>query len=162
MIGVIANPSDEGVVREFFELFKTPGSSIATTDNTTSSFAPGDNDLTVVSAKLLLVYGAERLRFDGKHKVQVAARTQGGNVSFSGTTIPLYGSVLRFARSGVSVLENSQSGEPLAYVRSAWDKCLPASGMTCFMKCGPLLIQGQPAANASFPTLDFHIAFFGN
>jgi len=162
VIGVIANPSDEGIVREFFELFKTPWEFFRDAGQYDVVLCAGASRPAVVSARLLIAYGADSTSVGGKHDVPVAARTQSGNVSSSGTTIPLYGSVLTFARSGVSVLENCQSGEPAGYVARLEDKWFARIGYDLFYEVQTLLTQGQPAANASIPALDLHIALLRN
>jgi hypothetical protein len=162
VIGVVANPSDEPIVCEFFELFKTPWEFCRDAGEYDVVLCAGASKPASVSARLLVVYGTERTSIDGEHDVPLAGRTQSGNLSFAGSTIPLYGSVLTFARSGTSLLENCQSGEPTAYVAQLGDQWLARIGYDLFYEVQALLSQGQPAANASIPALDLHIDFLRN
>lgn len=161
MIGVIAKPSDERIVREFFELFKTPWEFFCDAgqyDVVLCADGPGPETIT---ARLLVVYGGDQIAFDNRD-VPVAARSQSGSVSFAGTTIPLYGSVLTFVPSGVSVLEDCRSGEPVAYVTQVGDNWVARIGYDLFHEVQTLLTQGQPSTNASVPALELHIALLRN
>ena len=161
MIGVIANPSDERVVREFFELFKTPWEYFHDDGHYDVVLCAGASTPPSVSAKLLIVYGADQTSTDDKRHGPIAARTQSAEVSFSGAKIPLYGPVSSFARSGVSVLEN-ELGEKIAYVTQLENKWFARIGYDIFHEVRTLLNQGQPAANASIPALDHHISLLRN
>ena len=55
MIGVIANPSDEGIVREFFELFKTPWEFFRDAGQYDVVLCAGASRPAVLSARLLIV-----------------------------------------------------------------------------------------------------------
>ena len=61
MIGVIANPSDREVVREFFELFKTPWEFYQSGRRydvlLCNGIGPGDEE----SAELVVIYAGEEL-----------------------------------------------------------------------------------------------------
>jgi len=160
VIGVIANPSNERIVREFFELFKTPWEFFCETGQYDVVLCAGVPVPEAVSAKLLVVYGDQNPG-DGMG-APVATRTMSASVTFAGTTIPLYGSVLTFARSGISVLEDCRSGEPVAYVAQHGDKWFARIGYDLFYEVQTLLTQGQPAANASIPALELHIALLRN
>ena len=70
VIGVIANPSDAPVVREFFELFKTPWEWYrhgSTYDVVLCGEGAEDG---AFSSKLVVVYGAARSAFDANHQVE--------------------------------------------------------------------------------------------
>jgi hypothetical protein len=161
VIGVIANPSGERIVREFFELFKTPWEFFRDAGQYDVVLCAGGPVPETVSAQLLVVYGGDQTPGDSRD-VPIATRSQSGSVLFGGTTIPLYGSVLTFVRSGVSVLEDYRSGEAVAYVAKVGDKWVARIGYDLFYEVQTLLTQGQPAANASIPALELHIAVLRN
>jgi len=160
VIGVVANPADERIVREFFELFKTPWEFFRRDGRYDVVLCARTPAPEIVSAKLVIVYGAEQTRFD---RIEVpVAKTRSGSISFAGTTIPLYGSLLTFVHSGVTVVENCQSGQPAGYVAEHGSKRFARIGYDLFGEAQILLTQGQPSANASIPALELHIALLRN
>jgi hypothetical protein len=159
VLGVIANSSDEYVVREFFELFKTPWEFYRSDRQYDVVLCTGQAALDGISAKLLLVYAGKKVTFDETHRVQIHARTQGAQLAFSATTIPLYGSALRFLSHENGVAEDRDSGEPLAYWAPLGSGSYARVGYDLFQEVRTILVDGQPTANASSPTLELHIAF---
>lgn len=158
MIGVIAEPPDHEVVREFFELFKTPW-----------EFYRGDGEYDVLlcagnaqfdaKAKLVLFYAGQRIHFDDQQRLQ--SNQQPGHasvVTYQGTRIPIYGGTITFPtlRNGLLTDENSQ--ECAAYLDESRDRVLARIGYDLFIEVRTLLTVGQPPANASLPALELHIA----
>src|SRR4029450_12076713 len=60
VIGVIANPSDERIVREFFELFKTPWEFFRDSGQYDVVLCAGGPRPERVAAKLLVVYSGDQ------------------------------------------------------------------------------------------------------
>jgi hypothetical protein len=158
VIGVIANPSDERIVREFFELFKTPWEFFREDGRYDVVVCAGPSRVPSVSGRLVVVYGGDTTSLDSD-EVPIVSRNQSGNVSFAGSKIPVYGPVLTFARHGVGVLEDCRSGEPAAYVVRLTDSWFARIGYDLFSEIRTLLTEGQPPANAAIPALELHIAF---
>ena len=63
MIGVIADPADHLVVREFFELFKTPWEFYSTDHNYDAVLCAGDFEVGG-NAKVVIRYAGRNIRFD--------------------------------------------------------------------------------------------------
>src|SRR5687767_13906708 len=70
VIGVIANPSDAPVVREFFELFKTPWEWYRHGSTYDIVLCGEGAEEGPFSAKLVVVYGAARSAFDATQQVE--------------------------------------------------------------------------------------------
>jgi hypothetical protein len=159
MIGVIADPSDHAVVREFFELFKTPW-----------EFCRADRPYDVVlnagdgqfegTAKLILLYAGRRIQVDDGQQVQTGHRKHKsfGFLSYQGSQIPIYGDIVSFSRNEVEFLAIAGSHECAAYLRQHRDKVLLRIGYDIFNEVRILLTVGQPHCNAQLPALDLHIA----
>lgn len=158
MIGVIANPADHAVVSEFFELFKTPWEFYQSDRcyevllcSTNSLFDQG-------TSKLVLLYSGEKLPFDAEEKVGVASRRTNRMLSYNGAQIPIYGDSITFLEKGRGVLVDEESKQEAMHQCQSQGREIARIGYDVFHEVRTLLTAGQPAANASIPTLDLHIA----
>ena len=162
MIGVVANPSDEDVIREFFELFKTPW-----------EFCRADRSYEVVlctrdcrverSAKVVLIYAGRETHFDIEHEGQVTNHRQDGRVLlYEGNRIPIYGESVTFLGVNQDFLSDECSGDSIGYVSSSTGRMLARIGYDLFDEIRYLLTQGQPSLNANIPTLEWHIDLLRN
>src|SRR6266487_6658249 len=88
MLGVIASPAEEHIVREFFELFKTPWEFYRPDGRYDVVLCSDNSNVDEVAAKLVLIYGAAN------------AGGEGGALS----PFPIYG-------AGSRVIHIDQAGE---------------------------------------------------
>ena len=88
MIGVIANQSNEGAVREFFELFKTPWEFYRDGVRYDVVLCQGDYDFDGLAAKLLLIYGSDETSFDLRQQVHIKSKSAGGTTPVLGNQHP--------------------------------------------------------------------------
>lgn len=159
MIGVIANPADHNVVREFFELFKTPWEFYrrgAKYDVLLCAgdpvFADGD------AAKLVLSYAGRKLEADEERGIDVQHHSSGGAIlSFHESRIPIYGESVSFLAKGTTVLRDEQSQECAASIVQSGDRALARIGYDLFAEIRTVLTSGQPPKYAAIPTLELHI-----
>jgi len=159
MIGVIADPAEHDVVREFFELFKTPWEFCRKDRQYDVLLCAGEGQFDA-TAKLVLVYAGRKTRFDEQRKIQTPRQPMHGSaVSFRGNRIPIYGDAITFSGKESSVLIEEDSEECAAYLEESNDRVLARIGYDLFSEVRTLLTVGQPAANASMPALELHIAF---
>ena len=159
MIGVIANPSDRVVVREFFELFKTPW-----------EFYQGGRHYDVLlcngtvlgdeqSAQLVLIYAGKKLCQEMSGNMNASFTSSGGrSLLYDGMRIPIYGSSVTFQEQQCGLLVDAESREPVLYFERSSGRVRVRIGYDLFREIQILLTAGQPASHASSPTLDLHIA----
>jgi peptidoglycan/xylan/chitin deacetylase (PgdA/CDA1 family) len=172
VIGVIANPSDECVVREFFELFKTPwefyqadrrydvvlcAGHAGTGPLGEGGRRPGEGS-GLPAPRALLIYSGDELPSDGAHDARIQSKALGGEVSVGGMIFPLYGNVVRFRQDKGRVLEDLHSHETVAYWAQDGETRYVRVGYDLFREVRMLLVQGQPPEQAGAPALDLHIA----
>src|SRR5207253_565651 len=103
MIGVIANPSEHAVVREFFELFKTPWEFYRSDGHYEVLLCDGEGYLPEDNAKLIIIYASQKVLFDAQESLRIDAN--GRNISllsYKELRIPLYGQTLTFQEKGSS------------------------------------------------------------
>jgi hypothetical protein len=159
MIGVIADSADHAVVREFFELFKTPWEFFQSDRKYEVLLCAGDVRFDE-AAKLVLRYSGSKIAFDDQKKLQT--RCPEGNThifSHQGSRIPIYGNCLTFPEIANGILVDENSRECAAYLDESDNRVVARIGYDLFGEIRTLLTSGQPAANASLPALDLHIAF---
>jgi peptidoglycan/xylan/chitin deacetylase (PgdA/CDA1 family) len=159
MIGVIADSADHDVVREFFELFKTPWDFYQPGRNYEVLLCTG-NVCFEETAKLALRYSGSKIAFDDQEKLQTRC-LQGNSHVFShqGNRIPIYGNCLTFPEIGNGILVDEASRECAAYIDESGDRAVARIGYDLFSEIRALLTSGQPVTNAGLPTLDLHIGF---
>ncbi len=159
MIGVIAHPSEQAVVCEFFELFKTPWEFYRSDRRYEVLLCAGDGKFHENTAKLVLIYAGQKLPFDAEDRIQIASQRKNAILSYKGSRIPIYGDSITFPEKGNGVLTDEDSRQSAAYLEQSNGKVLVRIGYDLFREIRALLTVGQPLANASTPTLELHIAF---
>src|ERR1039457_337197 len=158
MIGVIANPADRDVVREFFELFKTPWEFYRRDQQYDVLLCAGDGQFDA-TAKVLLFYAGRKMQIDDQQQIQTGSqRRQACVLSYQGNRIPIYGNSVTFSEKRSSFLTEEDSQECTAYLDASGDRMLARIGYDLFSEVRTLLTVGQPPANANMPALELHIA----
>lgn len=158
MIGVIADSAEQQIVREFFELFKTPWEFYRRDRRYDVLVCAGDDQFDE-TAKLVVFYAGRKTDFDDKHKIQIdRQRTHTCILSHQGNRIPIYGDTITFSEKGSGLLTD-ESQQCVAYLGRSSERALARIGYNLFGEVRRLLTVGQPPANANMPALDLHIAF---
>ena len=159
MIGVIANPAEDSVICEFFELFKTPwefyrnGRQYDVLLTTTNDIVNRD------MAKLVLVYAGQGIPFDADLKITTSPQRMSTSVlSYRGIQIPIYGSSVTFQEGKCEILADASSHLPAIHLRRDRGNVVGRIGYNLFFEVASLLTAGQPIENAAMPALDLHIA----
>src|SRR3989442_317128 len=158
MIGVAARPEDRDVVREFFELFKTPWE-FCRANGHYQVLLDADGTAAHRPAELMLLYGSQANEFDHERRRSPGQPRQRATLSWHGERIPLYGNSVPFPPDGGApdlVLEDT--GEPVASVVRTDASTVVRVGYDLFHEVRLLLTTGQPPAYAGIAALDRHIA----
>lgn len=158
MIGVIAEPAEHDLVREFFELFKTPWEFYREDSKYELVLCAGEvpND---IAAKLVIVYASRRTQFDDSPPLATKpGRDNGWALTFQSTQIPIYGEIATFQVQGTALLSEEDSKACAAYLLRSDNRVLARIGYDLFGEVRRLLTVGQPPVNAGIPTLELHIA----
>lgn len=158
MIGVVADPADSLVVREFFELFKTPWEFCRRGRRYDVLLSCGANGTDQNCAGLVLQFSRARepdAIDDGQTSV-----TKGSCVlSYKGVRLPLYFACCLFPDGKTDFLVDAATRKPAADESRGGDGTVVVRiGYDLFREVGHLLTIGQPASNAASATLDLHIA----
>jgi hypothetical protein len=158
MIGVHAEAADHNVVCEFFELFKTPWE-FARQDRHYEVLLHAGDGRPEASGKLVLVYAGRKVSFDQEQEIRPGRdRSRLSILSYLESRIPIYGESVTFPAQGSQLLTREDSKECAAYLSESQGTVTARIGYDLFAEVRSLLTVGQPAANASLPALELHIA----
>ena len=159
MIGVIASSAEEGLVREFFELLKTPWEFYRKDRYYEVVLCAGDEHFEG-TAKVVLVYAGRRTHFDDEQNIQTGpTRRRPCIFTYERNQIPIYADTIVFSEKVNGVLTDEGSHECTGYLDQSGETVLARIGYDLFTEVRVLLTVGQPAAKANIPTLELHIAF---
>jgi len=159
MIGVIADVAEHDVVREFFELFKTPWEFFREDRQYDVLLCTGD-DRYGATAKLILLYSSRKLQYDDERQILITREGKPSCIlSYHADRIPIYGNAITFADKTGGLLKDENSQGCAAYLNKVGSASRARIGYDLFGEVRRLLTVGQPHANASIPTLEVHIAF---
>jgi len=159
MIGIVANTAEHEVVREFFELFKTPWEFCREGRQYDVLLCAGEQESNA-TAKLVIVYAGRKIAFDDEHRIRVSRESNAtSTLCYSKDRIPIYGNTVAFGIETRILLKNEESQECVASLDENGGIFRARIGYDLFAEVRTLLMAGQPAANASIPTLELHIAF---
>src|ERR1044071_5243256 len=156
MIAVLANRAEHPIVREFFELFKTPWE-FYRSDREYQVLLSSSGNVPENSAKLVIVYGSQPVAFDRENGVEIYSERSNTVASFHGSSIPIYGKCLTFASGPRAATTASARRAPVVDL-SRGEQQFVRIGYDLFQEILQLLTRGQPPAHASTPALELHIA----
>src|SRR5258708_15510514 len=157
MIGVIADPEEHDVVREFFELFKTPWEFYRKGEHYDALVCTGDGQFDR-SAKVVVYYSGRSIQLDVEKNVKSLPQRKNCILSYQTDRIPIYGDSLTFPEKETAFLTEEDSRSCAAFVDQSNEGVLVRVGYDLFDEVRTLLTVGQPPVNANIPALELHIA----
>lgn len=160
MIGVVTNEEEYDVVREFFELFKTPWE-FYRSDGQYDVVLVAKEPVSpheVIAAKLVVVYGSQETSFDDKEAIEPASHGNGRTLSYRDTPLPIYGKFVAFRERGVRFLTDQGCNQSVGELGKSGHQIVARIGYDLFDEICLLLTRGQPVEHAGSPTLEIHIA----
>jgi hypothetical protein len=159
MIAVVANAEDHELIREFFELFKTPWEFYRSEGQYEVVLcARDDAGVQGATAKLVVVYAGQETLLDEEEKIEITSHRKAGTLSYKSGRLPIYGSHITFLSKGVSFLKDEGSQQSVGSLVKSGSKAVARIGYDLFEEMRRLLTDGQPPENAAIPTLELHIA----
>jgi len=162
MIGIIADPAEHDVAREFFELFKTPWEFFREDRKYDVLLCAGNHPFST-SARLVVVYAGKKIELDEtQHTTMGSQRKTPCALDYEKKAISVYGESVSFVGTENCLLEDVVTKECIAFLHDATDQVWARIGIDLFKEIRTLLSEGQPAVNSASPTLDLHISFLRN
>jgi hypothetical protein len=156
MIGVVASRNDLDVVREFFELFKTPWE-VAVPDRRYRIVLCTNGGAEEIDGEMVLVYGSGEQEIDCEVGAVVNQVSGPMDVEWEESTFPIYGRVTLFD-CDVSHCALQTHGKALDYQVKIKGRAVWRVGYDLFDEIRFLLTKGQPSTYALTPTVECHIA----
>ncbi len=158
MIGVVADLAEQDVVREFFQLFKTPWEFYHAGRLYDVVVCSGDRKVEE-GARFVVSYASDKELPDHDQQVRIGGqRKHVCVVSHQGKRIPIYCGTLMFPEAEGALLMEEGSLQCVGYLTESKEFVQARIGYDLFSEVRMLLTVGQPAANAAIPALDLHIA----
>lgn len=161
MIGVISNDSEQSIVEEFFQLFKTIWEPyqknkfydvvICTTEK-----------IPYIKTKLLLIFSSEKTQFDIDNHLEINPQETNTILDNNGTVIPVYGKCIFFSNNQNPLISYKVSEVPAGIKLINDDTVSLRLGYDLFTEILYALSNGQPTEYAQLPTVDIHIRLIRN
>jgi hypothetical protein len=152
VIGVAVDAADLAVVREFFELFKTPWE-VAVPGHRYPAVLSTIGRFEGFDSPVVFAYGSAHQPLDDEMHVSLDCQ-HSGEVVCGAHRMPIYGRVALFEGEarGLTV-----RGKSVQYEARLATRVVRRIGYDLFQEVRHLLTVGQPASHALIPTLDLHI-----
>ena len=157
MIGVVCENSEMDVVREFFELFKTPWE-FYVEGRPYDVIVSTLGDLPNCNATVLVIYSSNKVHLDSVEGVVVGSQHSNVFVNNNGVKLPIYGSILSFEGVEHFLLSIMHNSEAAGFEIGSAQRKILRVGYDLFKEVAFLLSKGQPIENANIPTLEIHIS----
>lgn len=157
MIGVIVNSSEEELVKEFFELFKTPWE-FYRTGHSYDVVICSVEDVKEINAKLIIIYGSKENSFDRENSIETNRYNKEPLLAYDGSYLPIYGDILTFGGTNKVVAKVRETPEAAGIEIDAKNKKILRIGFDLFQEIKYLLSHGQPTEHANIPTIEVHIS----
>jgi peptidoglycan/xylan/chitin deacetylase (PgdA/CDA1 family) len=157
MIGVSAKSSDEKIVREFFELFKTEWEFERLGVDYDVIIRSADDYGEKLNAKLVIFYGTDASLTGSLRNVRSVCR-DGRVLLFDKDRLPIYGTCLTFPGSSKTDLVDEFTGESVRVLLTQHEhQTVLWIGYDLWEEIRYLLLNGQPELHAEIPALELHI-----
>ncbi len=157
MIGVVAKESENEIVAEFFQLFKTPWEFYSENRKYDIVIATSE-ELPAVDADFIIFYNSGSTRFDFEQALEPGLSSEKVISADRDLSFPVYGQVVTFRKHEQTRLTLGTSKEAVAIEVSIRDKKVIRIGFDLFQEVYFLLTSGQPVEFSHIPTLDLHIS----
>ncbi len=157
MIGVLCKKSEQGIVQEFFQLFKTPWE-FYRKEKTYPIVISSLPDVPAVDAGLLIFYSSLPVAVDARIGLLVEPFASDRFPCPDGACLPIYGSLSSLCGAGNPLTCDVETGQALAIQFTDAGRKGLRVGYDLFQEIEFLLTEGQPTENALIPSLELHIS----
>lgn len=157
MIGVIANRKEEGTVKEFFELFKTPWE-FYEADHFYDVVVSTGSEISKINSKLVIIYLSRKGNLESVQGIRVKSGGRKGTVVGNDVEIPIYGNLFTFEGTGQEILRIKGSLAVVGIEKTNSKRKIIFFGYNLFEEMYYLISEGQPKENAQIPTIEMHIS----
>jgi len=157
VIGVCCKKNERDIIREFFELFKTPWRLYKKGQSYGVVLVTAE-EIPEVDANLLVIFGSDAKREDVEKEITSGLRLRDVFLNYEGMQLPIYGNVLTFNEVGTPFLYVTSKSDIAGLKLDTQTSKVLRLGYDIFKEISLLLSVGQPGENAHIPTLEIHIS----
>jgi len=156
MIGVNSKKNETEIVKEFFQLFKTPYEFYD--PQKSYDVVISTKNISHVNSKLLIIYSSEKQSFDSIKNINIHSQNKGKFLIWNDVEYPVYGNILTFGTSNGSFIQIKGEAKAVGFKTNKSGSQIIGIGYDLFQEISLLLTTGQPQENALSPTLEIHIS----
>ena len=149
-IGVIAEKSEQGIVEEFFELFKTPWEYASSEKSYDILLITADTE-EQIDAPVVILYGSGKKKLDDRCGIRLTNARSAALMSWRGKDVPIYGKVSALDPPGEAVVEIKDADEAVGLRIGNHGRTLYRFGFDLFREVATLLRTGQPVQSCADP-----------
>jgi hypothetical protein len=157
LIGVIAKSEEKNIVKEFFELFKTPWEFYREGKLYDVLLCSGEN-CRLQDEALTVIYNAEGVQLDSILEINSLPQIETEELVWKGVTFPIYTKMSVLECGGIAALTSKSSGNNYGVLIKQNQQRIVRIGYDLFREVAFLLSSGQPVEYAKIPTLEVHIS----
>jgi hypothetical protein len=158
MIGVLSKNHQAEVVREFFQLFKTPWEFYDNNRSYDVVIATEANDFSAINARLIILYGAEQKSFDSNEAIEIQPKDGSTFLQTDNIEFPIYKNLSAINGHGKPLIRIKNSSDIAGLEIEKSGSKIIRVGYDLLEEVAFLLSVGQPPENALIPTLELHIS----
>jgi hypothetical protein len=159
MIGVVTRESERQVVGEFFELFKTPWEHYQKGKDYHAIILSHDQTVDSLRTRLVILLGKGGTNLDRELGIISVNNPRLQSFVYNQLCVPIYTGLSTFKNVPKEDSLFGRSGDVLGYRILQNETTILRIGYDFFEEIGYLFAEGQPAENASTPSLEIHIEF---
>lgn len=157
MIGVIAKQSEVEIVKEFFQLFKTPWK-FYQNQMAYDIVITTEEPVADIDAKLCIIYNSAHTEWDKKTGLSHGSKSQNTIIRFRNIRLPIYGQIATFSSTFTPLVTIDKTSDAAGVEIRYNNKKFLRIGYDLFEEVALLLSKGQPIEDALIPALEIHIA----
>jgi len=161
LIGVFSQESETPIVKEFFQLFKTPWEFYSENKGYDVVVCTSERP-EKFNTQLLIIYSSEETHFDREHGITILNKKAGVMLENERKGVPIYGDVAIFKGNLNQVMRVQGFPETVALEIEGKNRRIIRVGFNIFKEIQFLFLTGQPTEYACLPTLDIHISILRN
>ena len=162
MIGVISDDKQLYIIKEFFQLFKTPWELYDEAGDYNVVIST-KNEANTVNTKLLIIYGAKKKLFDTRKNIEIYPDRNNQFLYCDNIEIPIYRNISTLKAQGQTIgniLGDSSKTVVMEFATS--EQKIIRACYNIFDEIEYLLSVGQPVINSQIPTVELHINMLRN
>ncbi len=160
-IGVLCHPLEKEIVREFFELFKTPWE-FAVPEEQYEVVLSTISEPFPIAAKVVLYYSSLPLEVDNLHQIKVIERQDLDGFGYDTYHVPAYGKLSEVGEGGDSIEIIHSNDVSVGIYIDIRGQAVYRFGYDLFEEIQFLLMTGQSSSHALAPTVELHIELLRN